>query len=169
MLWHWLLSNRRHFSLQWSCLTFPLLVLFPEFANCCKNLREWLKWCEHWRNDVSCVIADVVLWQWKEGCLAYEKPAHVIHKVIWGPNPNLEQRRKFWRPFWQRCMWSSSFLWSMSDESSKCWSLFCSADLANGGCISAFKWNGGAEYKGKPWNESLPTDSAVCSCVVVVV
>jgi len=40
-------------------------------------------------------------------------------------------------------------------------------DLAGGGSISAFKWNGGAEYKGKPWNESLPTDSAVCSCSLV--
>jgi len=41
--------------------------------------------------------------------------------------------------------------------------LLCATDLASGGCISAFKWNGGAHYKGKPWNESLPTDSAVCS------
>jgi len=40
---------------------------------------------------------------------------------------------------------------------------FCTADLASGGCISAFKWNGGADYKGKAWNESLLTDSAVCS------
>jgi len=41
-------------------------------------------------------------------------------------------------------------------------SLCSAADLAGGGCISAFKWNGGVDYKGKPWNESLPTDSAVC-------
>jgi len=51
-------------------------------------------------------------------------------------------------------------------------SLLCTADLASGGCISAFKWNGGAHYKGKPWNESLPTDSAVSShsvaCLVML-
>jgi len=40
----------------------------------------------------------------------------------------------------------------------------CVAGLATGGCISAFKWNSGAdEYKAKPWDESLPTDSAVRS------
>ena len=39
-------------------------------------------------------------------------------------------------------------------------------DLASGGCISAFKWNGGREYKGKPWNDSLPTDSTVCTVVL---
>jgi len=43
---------------------------------------------------------------------------------------------------------------------------FLTIDLASGGCISAFKWNGGGEYKGKPWNESLQTDSAVSSCDV---
>jgi len=34
-------------------------------------------------------------------------------------------------------------------------------DLAHGGCMSAFKWNGGAEYKRKPWDETLPTDSRI--------
>lgn len=33
--------------------------------------------------------------------------------------------------------------------------------LARGGCMSEFKWNGGSSYNGKEWDESLPTDSAV--------
>lgn len=43
-----------------------------------------------------------------------------------------------------------------------------SVELANGGCISAFKWNGGSEFKGKRWDDTLPTDSAVCfNCDIV--
>lgn len=34
-------------------------------------------------------------------------------------------------------------------------------ELARGGCMSEFKWNGGSNYKGKDWDESLPTDCAV--------
>ncbi|XP_072388155.1 transmembrane protein 209 isoform X1 [Diabrotica undecimpunctata] len=34
-------------------------------------------------------------------------------------------------------------------------------DLAKGGCMSEFKWNGGGKYNGKEWDESLPTDCAV--------
>ena len=37
------------------------------------------------------------------------------------------------------------------------------AALACGGCMSAFTWNHGGEFKGKPWEETLPTDSAVGS------
>lgn len=37
-------------------------------------------------------------------------------------------------------------------------------DLAKGGCMSDFKWNGGGNYNGKEWNYSLPTDSTVSSC-----
>lgn len=35
------------------------------------------------------------------------------------------------------------------------------SELGSGGCMSAFKWNGGGDFKGKPWEENLPTDSAV--------
>jgi hypothetical protein len=34
-------------------------------------------------------------------------------------------------------------------------------ELAKGGCMSEFKWNGGSSYNGKEWEESLPTDSAI--------
>jgi hypothetical protein len=34
-------------------------------------------------------------------------------------------------------------------------------DLACGGCMSSFKWNAGVEFKGKPWDETLPTDSRI--------
>lgn len=34
-------------------------------------------------------------------------------------------------------------------------------ELAKGGCMSDFKWNGGSSYNGKEWDYSLPTDSAV--------
>lgn len=34
-------------------------------------------------------------------------------------------------------------------------------ELAKGGCMSDFKWNGGSSYNGKDWDYSLPTDSAV--------
>lgn len=34
-------------------------------------------------------------------------------------------------------------------------------ELAKGGCMSEFKWNGGSNYKGKEWDDSLPTDCAV--------
>lgn len=34
-------------------------------------------------------------------------------------------------------------------------------ELAKGGCMSEFKWNGGGKYKGKDWDDSLPTDCAV--------
>ncbi|KAG1648856.1 Transmembrane protein 209 [Nymphon striatum] len=33
--------------------------------------------------------------------------------------------------------------------------------LASGGCMSSFKWNGGGTFKGKPWDEHLPTDSVI--------
>ncbi|XP_032674619.1 transmembrane protein 209 isoform X2 [Odontomachus brunneus] len=33
--------------------------------------------------------------------------------------------------------------------------------LANGGCMSEFKWNGGGSHNGKEWDSSLPTDSAI--------
>ena len=33
--------------------------------------------------------------------------------------------------------------------------------LANGGSMSEFKWNGGGSHNGKPWDNSLPTDTAV--------
>ncbi|CAH1977536.1 unnamed protein product [Acanthoscelides obtectus] len=34
-------------------------------------------------------------------------------------------------------------------------------ELAKGGCMSEFKWNGGGSYNEKPWNESLPTDCKI--------
>lgn len=34
-------------------------------------------------------------------------------------------------------------------------------DLEKGGCLSDFRWNGGATFKGKPWSDSLPTDSCI--------
>lgn len=34
-------------------------------------------------------------------------------------------------------------------------------ELAAGGCMSAFVWNGGGRFKGKPWADHLPTDSAL--------
>ncbi|XP_072255165.1 transmembrane protein 209 [Pyxicephalus adspersus] len=34
-------------------------------------------------------------------------------------------------------------------------------DLSQGGCMSAFRWNGGAEFKGRKWDTDLPTDSAI--------
>lgn len=38
---------------------------------------------------------------------------------------------------------------------------FYYADLAKGGCMVEYNWNGGGFYNRKPWNEDLPTDSAV--------
>lgn len=35
------------------------------------------------------------------------------------------------------------------------------AELGSGGCMSTFKWNSGGNFKGKVWEENLPTDSAV--------
>lgn len=40
-------------------------------------------------------------------------------------------------------------------------------DLAKGGCMSDFKWNGGGNYNGKQWDYSLPTDSVVGSCFLL--
>lgn len=38
-------------------------------------------------------------------------------------------------------------------------------ELAKGGCMSEFKWNGGSSHNGKEWDYSLLTDSAVsCTC-----
>jgi len=34
-------------------------------------------------------------------------------------------------------------------------------ELGSGGCMSTFKWNSGSDFKGKVWEENLPTDSAV--------
>ncbi|XP_063241850.1 transmembrane protein 209 isoform X1 [Bacillus rossius redtenbacheri] len=34
-------------------------------------------------------------------------------------------------------------------------------ELAKGGCMSEFKWNGGGTLNGKPWEDHLPTDSAI--------
>lgn len=36
-------------------------------------------------------------------------------------------------------------------------------DLAEGSCISDYRWNSGAAYHGLKWDEHLPTDSAVSS------
>lgn len=33
--------------------------------------------------------------------------------------------------------------------------------LAKGGSMSEFKWNSGGSYNGKPWDSTLPTDTAV--------
>lgn len=42
-------------------------------------------------------------------------------------------------------------------------------ELARGGCMSEFKWNGGSSYKGKDWDDSLPTDCAVSYDLLVFV
>lgn len=34
-------------------------------------------------------------------------------------------------------------------------------ELAQGGCMSDFHWSTGSSYKGKPWGDYLPTDSAL--------
>ncbi|XP_033647233.1 transmembrane protein 209-like [Asterias rubens] len=34
-------------------------------------------------------------------------------------------------------------------------------DLASGGCISDFRWNKGADFKGRKWDEDLPNDSGM--------
>lgn len=39
-------------------------------------------------------------------------------------------------------------------------------ELSRGGCMSEFKWKGGGTYKGKPWGDDLPTDSAVIMHIV---
>jgi hypothetical protein len=35
------------------------------------------------------------------------------------------------------------------------------SELAKGGCMSSFKWNGGGMFKGKAWEEHLPSDACV--------
>lgn len=42
-------------------------------------------------------------------------------------------------------------------------------DLAKGSCIADYRWNSGSEYHGLKWDEHLPTDSAVCIKIVVLV
>nr|XP_023657418.1 transmembrane protein 209 isoform X1 [Paramormyrops kingsleyae]XP_023657419.1 transmembrane protein 209 isoform X1 [Paramormyrops kingsleyae] len=34
-------------------------------------------------------------------------------------------------------------------------------ELAHGGCMSSFRWNGGGDLKGRKWDTDLPTDSAI--------
>ncbi|XP_067861301.1 transmembrane protein 209-like [Heptranchias perlo] len=34
-------------------------------------------------------------------------------------------------------------------------------ELAHGGCMSSFRWNGGGEYKSRKWDTDLPNDSAI--------
>uniref|UniRef100_UPI00358F91C6 transmembrane protein 209 isoform X2 n=1 Tax=Myxine glutinosa TaxID=7769 RepID=UPI00358F91C6 len=34
-------------------------------------------------------------------------------------------------------------------------------ELANGGCLSPFRWNGGGDYKKRKWHTDLPTDCAI--------
>lgn len=34
-------------------------------------------------------------------------------------------------------------------------------ELAKGGCMSEYKWNGGSTYNGKDWDISLPSDAAI--------
>jgi len=35
------------------------------------------------------------------------------------------------------------------------------AELAQGGCISDFRWNSGSSFNGKAWDETLPSDAQV--------
>ncbi|KAF6032943.1 TMEM209 [Bugula neritina] len=35
------------------------------------------------------------------------------------------------------------------------------SDLGNDGCLADFNWDGGCAHKGKPWEDHLPTDSAI--------
>lgn len=39
-------------------------------------------------------------------------------------------------------------------------------ELARAGCMSEFKWNGGSSYKGKEWDDSLPTDCSVSKIIL---
>ncbi|KAF0311992.1 Transmembrane protein 209 [Amphibalanus amphitrite] len=34
-------------------------------------------------------------------------------------------------------------------------------ELSRGGCMQEFRWNGGGTFRGKDWDEHLPTDSAI--------
>ena len=34
-------------------------------------------------------------------------------------------------------------------------------ELSTGGCLRLFRWDSGGNYKGKPWNSDLPTDTEV--------
>ncbi|XP_065574212.1 transmembrane protein 209-like isoform X2 [Artemia franciscana] len=34
-------------------------------------------------------------------------------------------------------------------------------ELAGGGCIGAYRWNSGGSFKGKDWDENLPTDTQI--------
>ena len=34
-------------------------------------------------------------------------------------------------------------------------------ELSIGGCLRLFRWDAGGNYKGKPWNTDLPTDTEV--------
>ena len=38
---------------------------------------------------------------------------------------------------------------------------FLLSDLAKGGCMSDFRWNQGSEFKGRKWDQDLPSDAAV--------
>ena len=35
------------------------------------------------------------------------------------------------------------------------------AELAGGGCLSVYRWNGGGTWKGTAWNQDLPSDPQV--------
>ena len=36
-----------------------------------------------------------------------------------------------------------------------------STELAGGGCLSAYRWNGGGNWKGRTWNQDLPSDPQI--------
>ena len=39
--------------------------------------------------------------------------------------------------------------------------IFCHIDLAEGGSIVNFKWDSGGSWKGRKWDQDLPSDSQV--------
>ena len=39
--------------------------------------------------------------------------------------------------------------------------IFCYIDLAEGGSIVNFKWDSGGSWKGRKWDQDLPSDSQV--------
>ena len=46
---------------------------------------------------------------------------------------------------------------------------FFTIDLAQGGCIGLYNWDGGCSNKGKPWGEHLPSDAAVSNIFFSVI
>ena len=44
---------------------------------------------------------------------------------------------------------------------SGCHVVTCCTELAKGSCISAYRWNSGGTWKGRDWDQDLPSDAQV--------